>query len=162
MIIDINTLKVVGEYNSASPAQKSFTGKHGNKKKTMHVVAPEDYEIKKVVEGTQSTHDFEHQGVYYSFVIDSEKQDKLLKKIRKDKIRGIREERDQMLLIADNGINKHFDNDPKAKKTLDEWKAYRIALRDITDEYKNFDTDPAHAAILDALDLENFVWPEKP
>jgi len=64
--------------------------------------------------------------------------------------------------ILDSSVSPWPTNDPKAKKTLDEWKAYRIALRDVTDNYKNHDSDPAHAAALDALDLENFVWPEKP
>jgi len=118
IIIDIDKLKVVGEYNSATPAQKRFTGKHGNKKKTMHVVAPENHETKSIVKATQSNHDFEHQGVYYSFVIDSEKVDKQLMDEQEFKISKIRANRDELLLIADKGINKHFDNDPKAKKGI--------------------------------------------
>jgi len=34
------------------------------------------------------------------------------------KISKIRANRDELLLIADKGINKHFDNDPKAKKGI--------------------------------------------
>jgi len=76
--------------------------------------------------------------------------------VRNNKLHTLRSLRDSLFEDADNEIKKHYDGDNKAKKTESEYKAYRIALRNITDDYK--DENGNGNSSLDAynLDMSNF------
>ena len=63
---------------------------------------------------------------------------------RQNYLSVLREERNQKLAETDWLVTKHIE---EGTPVPEEWKAYRQALRNITDEYEK---------------LEDVVWPEKP
>jgi hypothetical protein len=86
--------------------------------------------------------------------IDSEGNDPLviIDLSREYKLNELRAARNQKLLEADILINKAFDLNEDTTPI----KAYRQALREVTDMYKTMDVANEYC---DSLDIENFVWP---
>lgn len=97
-------------------------------------------------------------------VLDQALVDAKEQKGRDDKLALLRRERDEKAMEADHEIHKHYDADANKIGLEADWKAYRVALRDVTDAYK--DTDPmVGTAALDAFeaDMSDFSgWPTKP
>jgi hypothetical protein len=75
---------------------------------------------------------------------------------RNDVLNQLRSRREPLLKDADNEVNKLEDNAQDASAM----RAYRQALRDVTNDYIKVDGDPKVA--VDSIDLENFAWPAKP
>lgn len=98
----------------------------------------------------------------------SESQDLLDEKAqqaRNAKLVVLRSLRDQKIEHADNERKKHEDSDPNAISTAQAWSDYRIALRDITDSYKDENDGSLGTDALDAYadDMSDFdSWPVEP
>lgn len=75
---------------------------------------------------------------------------------RNDILNQLRGLRQPLLAEADYEVNKLEDNAQDASAM----RAYRQALRDVTDAYIKVDGDPKVS--VDSLDVENFEWPVKP
>jgi hypothetical protein len=86
-----------------------------------------------------------------SFIVMLESE--LLSLTNEQKLESIRVKRNSLLDEADILINKAFDCDSESLLPL---KAYRIALRDITEIYK------ADMSLLDTIDVDAVVFPVKP
>lgn len=76
--------------------------------------------------------------------------------LRERKIEQLRTLREPLLDEADKKINTLEDDGADTAA----WRAYRKALRDITEDYKEENGD--WKASVDDIDVENFAWPAKP
>jgi hypothetical protein len=86
-------------------------------------------------------------------------------KIRNQKLEKLRDFRKPKLNKADDQIKKHEDSDLNAVATKAEWQAYRIYLRNMTDNYKYVSDNSKGKATLDsyAEDMSDFSdWPVEP
>jgi len=89
--------------------------------------------------------------------------DAKVQKGRDDKLALLRSMRDDKCVEADHELNKHSDADPSKIDTEANWKIYRIALRDVTDSYKDGSGDGTSALDAFADDMSDFSgWPTKP
>ena len=75
---------------------------------------------------------------------------------RDGKMTQVRHNREALLTEADNEINKIEDTSGDASA----WRTYRVALRDVTEAYK--ETDGSWKSDVDSLDASAFSWPTKP
>lgn len=96
---------------------------------------------------------------------DQAKVDEKLQQSRNSKLSMLRMLRDKKIEEADSERKKHEDSDPAAIGTAQDWSDYRIALRNITDDYKYVADHNKGKATLDSYseDMSDFdAWPVKP
>ena len=72
------------------------------------------------------------------------------------KIRDLRDAEWYSYQIMRNDISEELRTDET------EVRAWRQALKDVPEPYKNHETDSAHAVALDAVDIDTFTLPVKP
>ena len=95
--------------------------------------------------------------------LDSALVDAKTQSERDQKLTELRRQRDEKLEEADNQIKKHEDSDPNAIDTEANWKLHRIALRDLTDGYKDGGGQGTSALDGYELDMSDFdAWPVAP
>lgn len=85
------------------------------------------------LEGKQP-HELSAELVDGNYVISEDQEYKKLLKMQEFKSM-----REPLLAMADVELKKHEDSDPKAVAAMEDWKAYRIALRDCTEQFKKVD-----------------------
>jgi len=88
-------------------------------------------------------------------VVDQSLQDARILSERESKLNQLRNQRSTKLVRCDQLVNIAFLNAWTAGEKL-ELKNYRLALLDVTETFK------ADMSLVDALDLNSFVWPTEP
>lgn len=95
-----------------------------------------------------------------SFATDPAKVTAKLNRARSAKLQVLRNLRAPKLSEVDILVNDLALEDTTL--TAIAVKEYRQALKDVTNPFKNYESDSGHAAALDALVVETFVWPLMP
>lgn len=139
--------RVAGQIERIGEAQEIDSWTHHLKERMEIVEVPveleslEQYEIKAELDGES-----------YVLIQNTE----VLKQKKMSELRSLR---DLAIKEADVEINKHIDGDASAQGTEAGYKAYRIALRDVTEQFKNPDQS-VKSEILNA-DIDT-ILPAKP
>lgn len=150
-IVNVNDYSIASIYDGA-PNQANYGGPWGRPEEFEHVSFDEvvlDVDMIKAEDQAGTT----------VVVSDPAKA----QNVRNMKLSLLRSQRDIKYAKADVEIRMHDDGDVNKVATLADWQAYRIALRNTTDAYK--DVDPTQGTVaLDAFakDLSDFVWPVEP
>jgi hypothetical protein len=79
--------------------------------------------------------------------------------IRKDKLKRLRELRDAVKAETFAEVFEDFLLDETPVYPKSSVRKYKRDLKNVLDPYKNWKDDPEAAARLDALVVEDFVWP---
>lgn len=95
-----------------------------------------------------------------SFATDPAKVSAKLNRARNSKLQALRNLRAPRLGEVDILVNDLALEDTAL--TAEAVKEYRQELKDVTNPFKNYESDSGHAAALDALVLETFEWPPLP
>jgi len=180
-IVKRSDLSIQTTYEADAPEQHKYGGPWGDPNKTKHVQVPAGADEECVTaqwsqeywskdgEADVTTDPQDPTWTHHPSVIELVEDQTLLyakqQKGRDDKLGELRTQRDKRLEKADNQLKKHADSDPNAIATEADWQSHRIALRDLTDSYKDAQDDTRGTSALDAYsaDMSDFDgWPVEP
>lgn len=172
-IVNRETLRVDTTYQADSKLK--YGGPWGNKDLYAHLEIDNSWHMMPLVahnqqekwtkegeeDATEAPLDWEIEGWAYHPPIRVELDAQSMRNI---KLSLLRSERDQKIVEADSERKKHEDSDPNAVSTAQAWSDYRIALRNVTDGYKDESDKTLGTDQLDqyATDMSDFTWPAKP
>lgn len=147
LIVNKADLSIASKYDAAEPNQSNYGGPWCDSNVCAHIAIPEEMDADCVA--------VEMQEDEMVVVIDAAKASAKLSKVRKDKLKELRKQREPKLAKVDQLVNIAVLDAWTAPEKA-ELKAYRLALLNMTEVYK------ADMSLIDALDVSAIEFPIEP